>query len=125
MAPILSREPHHEPNRIKRAPAPLVHAAAPEVRRALRRAYFTFRDAYQRAARLLRTGVRDVVFPEGAFPLERGVPADLRLPISGSGLRRPEAELECWPQGSKSLAVSRVSPGFGTYSAYILAAAEP
>ena len=65
---ICRQNPHHEPNRIKKAPAPLVHAVAPEVRRALRRAYFTFRDAFQRSARLLRAGVRDVVFPEGAFP---------------------------------------------------------
>jgi hypothetical protein len=65
---ICRQDPHHEPNRLKRAPAPLVHAVAPEVRRALRRAYFTFRDAFQRAARLLRAGVRDVVFPARAFP---------------------------------------------------------
>lgn len=65
---ICLQDPHHEPNRLKRAPAPLVHAVAPEVRRTLRRAYLTFRDAFQRAARLLRAGVRDVVFPEGAFP---------------------------------------------------------
>jgi len=65
---VCCQDPHHEPNRIKKAPAPLVHAVAPEVRRALRRAYFTFRDAFQRAARLLRAGVTDVEFPEGAFP---------------------------------------------------------
>jgi REP element-mobilizing transposase RayT len=65
---VCRQDPHHEPNRMKKAPAPLVHAVAPEVRRALRQAYFTFRDAFQRAARQLRAGVRDVVFPEGAFP---------------------------------------------------------
>ncbi len=65
---VCRQDPHHEPDRMKRAPAPLVHAVAPAVRRALRQAYFNFRDAFQRAARLLRAGVRDVVFPEGAFP---------------------------------------------------------
>ncbi len=65
---VCRQNPHHEPNRIKKAPAPLVHAVAPEVRRALRKAYFAFREAYQHAARLLRAGVREVVFPEGAFP---------------------------------------------------------
>lgn len=65
---VCRQDPHHEPNRIKKTAAPLVHAMAPEVRRALRRAYFTFRAAFQRAARLLRAGVTDVVFPEGAFP---------------------------------------------------------
>ena len=65
---VCRQDPHLEPNRINRAPAPLVHAVAPEVRRALRRAYFSFLAAYQRAARLLRAGVREVEFPEGAFP---------------------------------------------------------
>ena len=65
---VCGEDPHLAPNRIKKAPAPLVHAVAPEVRRALRRAYFRFLAAYQRAARLLRAGMRDVEFPEGAFP---------------------------------------------------------
>jgi REP element-mobilizing transposase RayT len=65
---VCQQSPHHEPNRLKKAPAPLVHAVAPEVRRALRKAYFAFREAYLHAARLLRAGVRDAVFPEGAFP---------------------------------------------------------
>ena len=65
---VSRQNPHHEPNRIKKAPAPLIHAVAPEVRRALRRAYFRFLETYQHAARRLRAGVRDAVFPEGAFP---------------------------------------------------------
>lgn len=65
---VCRQDPHLEPNRINRAPAPLVHAVAPEVRRALRRPYFSFLAAYQQAARLLRAGVREVDFPEGAFP---------------------------------------------------------
>lgn len=65
---VARQDPHHEPNRLKKAPAPLVHAVAPDVRRALRRAYFSFLATYQHAARQLRAGVRDVVFPSGAFP---------------------------------------------------------
>lgn len=65
---VCRQDPHLEPNRLKKAPAPLVHAVAPEVRRAFRRAYLSFLAAYQRAARLLRAGIIDVEFPPGAFP---------------------------------------------------------
>lgn len=65
---VCRQNPHQEPNRLKKAPAPLVHAVAPEVRRSLRQAYYCFLAAYQHAARLLRAGVTEVVFPEGAFP---------------------------------------------------------
>ena len=65
---ICRQDPHHEPDPIKKAPAPLVHAVAPEVRRALRRAYFSFLAAYRHASQLFRSGVREVEFPEGAFP---------------------------------------------------------
>lgn len=65
---VCQQNPHHEPNRIKKGPAPLVHAVAPAVRRSLRNAYFTFRDAYRYAANRLRTGAPDFEFPPGAFP---------------------------------------------------------
>jgi REP element-mobilizing transposase RayT len=65
---ICRQDPHHEPDPILKAPAPLVHAAEPEVRRALRRAYFTFLAAYRQASRLFRSGVKDVEFPYGSFP---------------------------------------------------------
>jgi REP element-mobilizing transposase RayT len=64
---VCRQDPHHEPNQIKKAPAPLVHAVALEVRRALRRAYLSFVAAYRRAAGLLRTGAKEIEFPEGAF----------------------------------------------------------
>ncbi|MEO8198414.1 MAG: hypothetical protein ABI689_17005, partial [Thermoanaerobaculia bacterium] len=70
---VCRQDPHHEPNRMKRSPAPLVHAAAPAVRRALRRAYFSFVEAYRYAARRLREGVTDIEFPEGAFPPPRPI----------------------------------------------------
>ncbi len=65
---VCRQDPHHEPNRMKKGPAPLVHAVAPGVRRGLRTAYFAFLDAYRFAARRLREGAMDVEFPAGAFP---------------------------------------------------------
>lgn len=68
---VCRQDPRTEPNRLKKVPAPLVHAVAPAVRRAMRLAYFRFADAYRRAAARLREGVLDVEFPEGAFPPPR------------------------------------------------------
>ena len=65
---VCRQNPHHEPNRIKKGPAPLVHAVAPAVRRSLRKAYFAFRDAYRYAANRLLAGAPDFEFPPGAFP---------------------------------------------------------
>jgi REP element-mobilizing transposase RayT len=65
---VCRQDPHHEPNRIKKGPAPLVHAVAPTVRRSLRKAYFAFREAYRYAANRLRAGATNFEFPVGAFP---------------------------------------------------------
>ncbi len=65
---VCRQNPHHEPNRMKKGPAPLVHAVAPAVRHSFRKAYFAFRDAYRYAANRLRAGARDFEFPVGAFP---------------------------------------------------------
>jgi hypothetical protein len=65
---VCRQNPHHEPNRLKKGPAPLVHAVAPAVRRSLRNAYFAFREAYRYAANRLRAGATDFEFPIGAFP---------------------------------------------------------
>jgi hypothetical protein len=65
---VCLQDPHLEPVRLKQTPAPLVHAVAWEVRRALRNAYFAFVAAFRRASRLLRAGVLTVEFPAGAFP---------------------------------------------------------
>ncbi|MEO8197649.1 MAG: transposase [Thermoanaerobaculia bacterium] len=70
---VCKQNPHDEPNRMKKGPAPLVHAVDPVVRRVLRRAYFSFVDAYRYAARRLREGVTEIEFPEGAFPPPRPV----------------------------------------------------
>ena len=67
-AAVCRQNPHHQPNRIKKGPAPLVHAVAPAVRRSLRKAYFAFHEAYRYAANRLRAGATDFEFPVGAFP---------------------------------------------------------
>jgi hypothetical protein len=70
---IALQNPHLQSNRPKKGPAPLVHAATPAVRRAMRQRYRAFVDAFRRAATQLRLGVvgqpeaRDL-FPPFAFP---------------------------------------------------------
>ena len=56
------------PSQCKRSPAPLVHAASRRVRLELREAYYTVVAAFREAAEKLRSGCRDVAFPEGCFP---------------------------------------------------------
>jgi REP element-mobilizing transposase RayT len=65
---LLLQDPHLEPNRIKRGPAPLAHAASAAARRSLRRSYATFLAAYRAAAASLRAGVLEASFPVGSFP---------------------------------------------------------
>ncbi|MGE5232612.1 MAG: transposase [Acidobacteriota bacterium] len=65
---IQRQNPHQEPLRSKRAPAPLVHAATKKARRALLDAYRIFVSAYRRAAESLRNGDLSAVFPEHCFP---------------------------------------------------------
>lgn len=65
---FLGVHPHQRPEKTKRSPAPLVHAATREVRQRFRQAYALFADAYREAAELLRRGHSVVAFPEGSFP---------------------------------------------------------
>jgi len=65
---ICRRDPQMRPNRVKESPAPPVHAASKKAREEWREAFAMFLLAYREAAKLLRKGVRDVVFPEGCFP---------------------------------------------------------
>lgn len=65
---ILRQDPRHEPNRIKKGPAPLAHAASRAARDALRDAYRLFLSAYRRAAERLRENPSEALFPEGSFP---------------------------------------------------------
>ena len=65
---LLRQEPHLRPNRLRKAPAPLVHAASQAIRRELRERYRLFAAAFRWAAKQLRTGNLHVEFPAGSFP---------------------------------------------------------
>jgi hypothetical protein len=65
---VLRQAPHDGPSQSKRSPAPLVHAASKRVRLELREVYYAVVAAFREAAEKLRSGCRDVAFPEGSFP---------------------------------------------------------
>ena len=65
---LLQQDPHASPNRIRRGPAPFVHAASKAIRRELRERYRTFVATFRRAAESLRAGNRSADFPAGSFP---------------------------------------------------------
>jgi REP element-mobilizing transposase RayT len=65
---ILSQHPHDRPQRSKKSPAPLVHAASRHVRRELYNAYREFVAVYRSAADKLRAGDPTARFPAGSFP---------------------------------------------------------
>ncbi len=65
---IQRQNPHQEPVRLKRSPAPLVHAVTKRARRAFLEAYRIFVSAYRRAAERLRGGDLSASFPEYSFP---------------------------------------------------------
>lgn len=72
-ARVLRQEPHLQPNRPKKGPAPLVHAATREVRMEMREQYRSFANAFRRAAARFRRGLADAaaalpLFPPGSFP---------------------------------------------------------
>jgi putative transposase len=68
VAAVLAQNPLQRPKKTKKSPAPAFHAASKAVRLELRDAYVWFVAAYRAAAKKLRAGVRDVVFPAGSFP---------------------------------------------------------
>ena len=65
---LAAQDPHEAVVQRKRTPIPLVHAATVEAWKAFKSAYRAFLVAYQYASARLRAGVRDALFPEGAFP---------------------------------------------------------
>jgi REP element-mobilizing transposase RayT len=67
-AAILTQDPHRQPARSKKSPAPAFHAASQAVRHGLREAYSLFVAAYREAAEKLRAGNRNARFPLGSFP---------------------------------------------------------
>ena len=64
---ILEQDPHDQPRRIQRSPAPLVHAVAAEVYADMRDHYRSFLERYKEAAGRLRAGL-EFRFPPGCFP---------------------------------------------------------
>jgi hypothetical protein len=65
---ILAQDPVSRPERIKRSPAPLFHAASKVVRQAFYEGYNLFVAAYRTAAEKLRKGDPHPRFPWGCFP---------------------------------------------------------
>ena len=65
---VLAQQSLSSPNRSKKSPAPLFHAATKAVRQELYEAYGCFVAAYREAAEKLRGGDRTVRFPLGSFP---------------------------------------------------------
>lgn len=64
---LASRHPEDRPKKLKKSPAPLIHAASRTVRRQFLDAYRHFAIAFRQASAKLQTGDLSVVFPEGCF----------------------------------------------------------
>jgi REP element-mobilizing transposase RayT len=65
---VRRQQPHTRPNRTKKSPAPLFHAASRRAYLELREAYSRFMAAFRDAAEKLKAGDRTAAFPEGSFP---------------------------------------------------------
>jgi hypothetical protein len=65
---ILRMDPETRPEKSKKSPAPLFHAATKAMRKALWEAYALFVAAFREAAERLRSGDRSARFPAGSFP---------------------------------------------------------
>ena len=82
---ILRHDPQTRPNRVKKSPAPPVHAASKRARLEWREVFGIFLLAYREAARLLKKGIQDVVFPEGCFPPGLPFVGDTGEPLPAPG----------------------------------------
>jgi len=65
---VRNQEPHTTPERLKKSPAPLFHAASRKIRGELYAGYRHFLAAFRDAAARLRAGETAVAFPAGSFP---------------------------------------------------------
>jgi hypothetical protein len=65
---IRAQNPETRPRKLKKSPAPFVHAATKAARKAMWEAYCHFVAAFREAAEKLKAGVRNAVFPIGSFP---------------------------------------------------------
>jgi hypothetical protein len=77
VAKILAQDPETRPQRVKKSPAPLLHAASKEIRQIFYEGFALFVAAYRVATEKLLKGEPNQIFPLGCFP-----PA---LPFVGSG----------------------------------------
>ena len=68
IAAVLAQDPLHRPARIKKSPAPLVHAATKAMRQLFWEGYALFVAAYRSAAERLKAGDAAPPFPAGCFP---------------------------------------------------------
>ena len=66
--PLSLVDPTRRPEKLKKSPAPFVHAATKAARLAFREMYALFVAAYREAADKLRKGNRAALFPIGSFP---------------------------------------------------------
>jgi REP element-mobilizing transposase RayT len=64
---VLAHHPHDRPEKLKKGPAPLFHAATKEMRQFLWGLYAEFVSRFRDAADKLRAGV-EAIFPAGSFP---------------------------------------------------------
>jgi hypothetical protein len=67
-AKILAQHPWTCPERVKRSPAPLLHAASKVVRQVFYEGFALFVAAYRTAADKLKRGDPHPGFPSGSFP---------------------------------------------------------
>ncbi|HEX6862316.1 MAG TPA: hypothetical protein VF414_05845 [Thermoanaerobaculia bacterium] len=68
IAAVLAQNPLHRPDRLKKSPAPLLHAATKAVRQLFWESYSLFVAAYRTAAERLKAGDTAPPFPAGCFP---------------------------------------------------------
>lgn len=68
VAAVLAQNPLHRPAKIKKSPAPFVHAATKAMRQLLWEGYALFVAAYRSAAERLKAGDTAPPFPVGCFP---------------------------------------------------------
>jgi hypothetical protein len=67
-AKILAQHPWTRPERVKKSPAPLLHAASKAMRQVFYEGFALFVAAYRTAADKLKRGDPNPGFPPGCFP---------------------------------------------------------
>ena len=65
---VLACDPHYYPAKLRKSPKPLFHAFRKKVRQEMKEAFSRILAVYCEAAKRVRAGERDVVFPENTFP---------------------------------------------------------